>query len=174
MQRAAVRAGNSLFTWTLAVEVAAAIWAFGPRRFFAQTDRHRAGPWDLLAALACLAAAALDHWPPPPLLWLGLGAEGLVTQDAADAASQVARVLRCTRLLGLPGAALAVYHGMATALSQLRGAAPAIAPILALRAIVLYILGVLAVQVQNCLALLPLQSLESLPCLSLLRRTYDK
>jgi hypothetical protein len=158
VQRAVVRTGNNFFTGTLVFEVAAAMWAFSPQRFFAQADQRRAGPWDLLAALACLAAAALDQWPPPPLLWLAPGAAGLDTQAAAEEASRVARLLRCARLLGLPGAARAVYGGMATALAQLRGAAPAIAPILALRAIVLYILGVLAVQVR------PPKSARALVC----------
>ena len=149
-ERAALAAGGSGLTWLLSTEVAAGLWAFGPRRFLSRVDLSRPGPLELAAALGCLASAALGGaWPPPALDWIAPGLSrrlGLRTVAAAATAGRAARLLRCTRLLGLPGAAAAAYEGLATTLRQLYGAAPAITPILALRAIMLYILGVLVVQ----------------------------
>jgi hypothetical protein len=149
-ERAALAAGGSGLTWLLTTEVVAGLWSYGPRRFMSRVDLSRPGPLELIAALSCLAAAALEGaWPPPFLDWIipGLAQKlDLRTLTAAGIAGRATRLLRCGRLLGLPGAAAGAYSGLATTLRQLYGAAPAIAPILALRGIVLYMLGVLAVQ----------------------------
>ena len=100
--------GDSACTALLMAEVAAGLWALGPRRFM-QADVHRPGPLEAVAAISCGLSMALGRWPPSWLTSLTDSTEARVP-SAGDAAMRARRVLRCMRVLCVPVAVTSMYR----------------------------------------------------------------